>query len=743
MTSRTTSSWSGWPRNGAALAVALLPTACKDPEPASAASPDPVDAVDAFVGTGGPGFRVGSQTPAATLPFGLVKVGPDTAMSFGAVGALHCSGYNWDDDHIDGFSHVRMVGTGLADYGNVLFMPTDGWAEGETDELDWRQTFSHDDEEARPGSYAVTLSDGIHVELAATRHAAQHRYTFPETVSEPRILIDLQHQLVDGAGGAEVTVDAAAGTVRGWTLDTGSFVGAEGAKVYFHAKFDTDIAAFGTWDDAGGEEGRAEADGIDVGVWIAPVGRTVDVRVGISRVSEDAARANLEAQLPFQDIAGTAAQAEEAWRDALSVVEVDGGTDEERALFYTSLYHALAMPIEHGDADGRYVGFDGATHQADGFVYHSDMSLWDTYRTAHSLYDLLYPAKARDFAISLLRMAEQGGAFPRWPAANGEGGSMLGAPADIVLAETWLKGIRDWDMDAAWPRMRAQAMGEGEYAYNARPDVRSLEAYGYYPSDLFGNSVAWTQELAWADHALALLAGDLGQDADAAHFAWRSYTWKNLWDADKGFFHGRLSDGTFEPELNEILWEEEYTEGNAWQYLWMPFPHADALAETLGGQDVAKERLTFFFDEAEKEGLLAGPQTYYWHGNEPDIHAAFLFALWGDRDASYQWQRWIREELYALAPDGLAGNDDGGTLSSWYVFSALGFYPIAGTPWYVAGVPLFDEARFAVDGGTFTTRRIGDGDHVASVTLNGLPLDRAVFHHDQIVAGGELVVTVE
>lgn len=706
------------------------------------ADPDPIDAVDPLIATGGPGFRVGSATPAATVPFGLVKVGPDTATSYGGLGAYHCSGYYHDDDRIQGFSHFHLHGVGVPDYGNILFMPTDGWTAAKRDEDGYEQVFSHDDERATAGAYAVTLQDGIEVELAATRHAAQHRYTFPETVAEPVVVIDLEHNLYGSSLGGEVDVDAARGVVSGWMINSGGFTGA-GVKIYFYAVFDDGIDAFGTWADDDGQLDRDHATGVDLGAWIVPGSRTTDIRVGISLVSVAGARANLGSELGPRDISGTQADAAEEWEEALDGITVEGASDEERAIFYTSLYHLLQMPTEHGDADGTYVGFDGETHTAVGWTYHSDMSMWDTYRTAHPLYNLLYREKSVDFARSLLAMAKEGGAFPRWPAAGGEGGSMLGAPADIVLADTWMKGIRDWEMDEAWPLLREQANGRVKnQPYNSRPDVATLEAYGYYPSDWYGSSVAWLQEDAWADHALAQLAGALGESDDAAHFAWRSHMWRNTWDDEVGFFHGRLSDGTFYGDFDEFGWLDEYTEGNAWQYLWMPWFHPDELAETMGGQDGALAKLTTFFEEAEDEGVLDFPQTWYWHGNEPDIHAAWLFTLWGDRDATWRWVRWIAETHYAADPVGLAGNDDAGTLSAWYVFAALGFYPVAGTDRYVAGVPLFPETAIPLDGGTFTSRRVGEGDHVVSVTLDGVPVGET-FPHSALEAGGVYEVVVE
>ncbi|MFN7146019.1 MAG: GH92 family glycosyl hydrolase, partial [Myxococcota bacterium] len=573
------------------------------------------------------------------------------------------------------------------------------------------------------------------------------RYVFPAegpdaSFDDPVILIDLEHTLDASNGGGEVTVDAERGVVEGYMTNVGGFTG-RGFRIWFHAVFDDGIASFGTWGDDEGVEGRAEAEGVDLGAWIVPATRTTNVRVGISLTSLEGARANLDAELHRQDIAGTANDAAETWENALDGIAIEGADDEQRVIFYTALYHLLQMPQEHGDADGTYLGFDGELHVAEGWTYHNDFSLWDTYRTAHPLFTLMFPDKSRELARSLVAMAQEGGAFPAWPAAAGDSEVMLGAPADIVLADTYVKGIDGWGAEEAWPLIRDQALGHGTIPYNARPDVATLERLGYYPSDQFGSSVAWLQENAWADHALAQLAGALGEEQDAAHFAWRSYTWRNVWDADVGFFRGRLSDGTFPAEFDELGWSDDYTEGNSWQYLWMPWFHPEALMETLGGRDAAFARLDFFFEEARKEGVLNVPQTYYWHGNEPDIHAAWIYALWGDRDRTWKWVRWIADEHYAHDPVGLAGNDDAGTLSAWYVFAALGFYPIAGTTSYVAGVPLFEEVRFPVEGGEFTSRRIGTGDHVVAVRLNGRPLEDATFQHHQIVAGGVYEVVVE
>ncbi len=696
-----------------------------------------VSEVDPMIGTGGPGFRVGSATPAATVPFGMVKLGPDTSLVTGALNAYHCSGYYYDDDYILGFSHVHMHGVGVADEGDILFAPTDGWDDTKTDPTGFRSGFSHDQEEASPGSYRVTLDNGISVSLSATMHAGQHAYTFPENI-DPVVVIDLEHVLGGRNVDATINVDQELGVVHGYMTNSGSFSGGSNAfRIYFYAVFDTGFSGFGTWGDNDPKEGRVTAGGVDVGAWLRVTPDT-DIRVGLSLVSEENALANLNAELPERDIAETVQLAAAEWESQLAEFSITGGETTERTIFWTSVYHLLQMPTQYSDVDGSYIGFDKQLHHAEGFTYHSDMSMWDTYRTAHPAYTLFYPEKANDFAQSLVTMADQGGAFPKWPVAQGDGGSMIGSPADIVLADTYIKGVRDWDAVRAWPHIRAQAMGEGSIPYNARMDVATEEAYGYYPADMFGGSVAWLQEVAWADAALAQMAVALGEGADAAHFKHRSLYYRNVFDPEIGFFHGRNADGAFTELENELFWTDEFVEGNAWHYLWLAPHDPEGLAELLGGRVAARARLETFFQNADAQGQMISPPDWYWHGNEPDIHAAYLFALWGDPSATQRWVRWIEDERYFVDPDGLAGNDDAGTLSAWYIFSALGFYPIAGTVDYVVGVPRFSEASFAVGGGRFTVTRTGKGEQVASVELNGIPWTAPTFRHDRLTAGGTL-----
>lgn len=710
-------------------------------EPAAVGSP--IDEVDPFIATGGPGFRVGSATPAATVPFGMVKLGPDTALKSGGLGALHCSGYYYTDDHIEGFSHMHMHGVGVPALGNILFMPGDGIADTVRHPDDWRTGFTHEDEVATPGYYAVTLNNGIRAEMSATKHAGHSRYTFPDSVVNPTVVIDLGYNLYGTNLGAKIRVDETAHTVTGYMTNDDSFGGS--FPIYFVAQFDTPFTSYSTWTEGEVLPGAPpDAEGGEVGAVLRFSERDVRVRVGLSLIDVASATANLQAELAVdQAITTTASAARADWATEFTGWEVTGGTEEEHVIFWTALYHLLQMPTQYSDADGRYVGFDGGVHQAEGRAYHSDLSLWDTYRTAHPAFDLFYPEYARDFSLSMLAMAEQGGAFPKWGVATADGGSMIGAPADIALSDAIVKGVTDWRVNDAWALMVKQARGEGTIPYNARLGITEVEGMGYLPSDWYGGSVAWLQELAWADAALAQAAVAIGDDESAAHFMWRAYRYQNVYDPEQGYFHGRLSNGEFEPELNPLAWEEEYVEGNAEQYLYLAPWDADGLAEILGGEESARARVEGFMQGGMDEGPVIGPGAYYWHGNEPDIHAPWLFALWGDSTSTLRWVRWVMSSQYHVDPDGLAGNDDAGTLSGWYLFAALGFYPIAGTDVYVLGAPLFERATFPVEGGTFTVIREGEGDVVASVQLNGMPWDEPTFRHHELRAGGTLVVKLE
>jgi predicted alpha-1,2-mannosidase len=434
-------------------------------------------------------------------------------------------------------------------------------------------------------------------------------------------------------------------------------------------------------------------------------------------------------------------------------VRVTGGTDAQRNMMTAAVYHAFLMPTVQSDVDGSYRGMDGQVHTASGFRYVSDMSLWDTYRTLHPLYALIAPDRALDAVRSLHEKAKQGGCFPKWPIATGEAGSMIGSSAEPVLADAYLKGVTGFDAEGAYQIMRAAAMdptpppgGRG-----GRDHVEAYMKSGYVPANTTGGSVSWTTEYANDDFALAALADALGHTADAATLRARALGYQKLYDPATGFLWAKNDDGSWAgSHVDATLFTDEFVEANAWQSMWMVGMDADGLATLAGGRDKVIAKLSDMFAKTKEDfeqtnwdsPLTSGPQRpYYWGANEPDINAPYLFAQLGRPDLTQLWVAWCRANLYTAGADGLPGNDDGGTMSAWFLFSALGFYPLVGSDRYILGAPLFPRAEVAVPGGTFTIEapEVSDTNvYVQSVALSGVALDKPEIKHADLKAGGKL-----
>jgi predicted alpha-1,2-mannosidase len=720
---------------------------------------DPLEWVDPTIGTGGFGFAHGSCFVGAAMPHGLVKVGPDTRGPHGTILFLHYSGYWAGDNVLQGMSHMHLHGTGAADYGVVSIMPTTTFAPGSTSVVDYEQKYAKADESARPGRYATRLEDGTAWEATATTRAAHHRITYPAGAPGAYLVVDLAKVLNDGEiTDAEVSLDPATQQVTGRLRHVGGMSGGFGGyDVWFVLRTKQAWTSHVVWSAgqpaAPGES--ASGTGVGAALGVDPAGGPLEVQVALSLVSPEGAAANLAAELPAWDFDATLAAAEAAWRDDTGVVLVTGGSPAERRMFYTALYHAHLMPTVIADADGTYRIDDLAPLQATSHRQQSDFSLWDTYRTLHPLYVLLWPDDAVETARSLTAFAAATGFFPRWPIATGEAGTMLGASAEIVLADSVVKGVDDFDVAAAWTILRAAALDPVAPAAGrgGRSDLELYMQYGYMPSSK-GRPVSVTTEYAHDDFALGQLALALGHDADAAALATRSHGWKLLYDPATGFLRARDEAGNWAiaPEdFDPLAFTDDYAEANAWHSLWMVGAHdADGLAELMGGRAAVIAKLEQFFDGAKADwdatigdsAAQALMRPYYWHGNEPDMNAAYLFAQLGRPDLTQTWVRWIETTLYTDGPEGLAGNDDGGTLSAWYVFSALGFYPVPGSDRYVVGAPLFPRARVRLAGGVELVVEAegvsAENLYVQSVTLNGVPVDRPELTHAELAAGGTL-----
>jgi predicted alpha-1,2-mannosidase len=714
--------------------------------------------VNPFIGTGGFPWVCAHNFPGAMVPFGMVRLGPETASILIRKRALNTSGYYYGDDQILGFSHTRLNGTGATDGGHFLVMPALKAVDPQSLSHGRSTTFSHSEEAASPGYYAVRLPRlGVLVELTATPRVGVHRYTF-STGKTPHLVLDVMNAL-GGRRSREGTlrVSPEAREVEGSVRTFGTFAARYGGiKVYFVAKFSQPFAGFATWQEDAVSRDKTAAEGNRVGVDLsfAPTNgpQAITLKLAISYVSIENARTNLQMEAEAKEFDQVLAEAQRAWEERLSSIRIEGGTDEQKEIFYTALFRVFQMPTVFNDANGDYLGFDRQVHKASGFRYFTDLSLWDTFRTAHPLYTLIAPQDQRDMLVSLVKMLEQGGWLPRWPSGHGYSNSMLGTPADIVIADSYLKGIRDFDVAKAYQAMRRTALAPTPpgAAFSGREGVEQYLQYGYCPAGLVRNSVTRTLEYSWADHGIALLAEALGYPEDAALFRKHSQSYRNVWNPGTQYFQPRDGQGRFVEPFKPLLltyfdrngkYTRDYVEGSALQWRWgAPFD-AEGLIALFKSREYFVHELDSFFAKADPARGTWNPGPYYWHGNEPDIHAAYLFNDAGRPDLTQKWVRWILDHKYGNGYDGLDGNDDGGTLSAWYVFSALGLYPVAGSDKYQLGAPLFERAEVKLKKNRLVV--VADNyapDHVycRKVLLNDTPLDRPWIRHSEIENGGVL-----
>ncbi|RJO63456.1 MAG: glycoside hydrolase family 92 protein [Myxococcales bacterium] len=727
--------------------------------------------VNPFIATGGYGqWGVGSDLPGATAPFGLVKLSPDTQREDGTASLFqHCSGYFYDDPAITGFVHTHVVGTGAPDYGSVLAMPVLAAPDPPTREADWRARKKADTETAAPGYYRVELETGVVAELTASTRVGAHRYTFPADALGARCLIvDVEHGLGLVKDGA-IAADAARAAFSGFTHNIGPLsAGTGGYAAYFYGELaaPADRLSFVGRDIAG--DGLRCENRACKAIFCYDTAERIEAQIGVSYVSIEGAKRNLEAETKGKTFEEIRAGTERAWADVLKVFRAEGGTDDERTIFYTALYHAFMMPTIESDVDGRYFGFDLQPHAATWGRYYSDFSLWDTYRTQHPLLTVFYPDFQREMTYALMAMAKEGGYFPKWPIANGESNTMVGQPAEVVVADAYLKGI-DFPAEEAFDLLMLTAKqdppkGSG---YLGRGGAEAYLELGWIPANEYGGSVSVTQELSVADEALCAFAAALDREAEKEIFCASRYNYKNLWHSELQFFLGRNRDGTFanvndfDPTRLATYFPGQsgpYVEGDAWQYLWFAPHDAQGLMELMGGKEAFVSRLTEFFalsateeEEVQATGdpeLIGAARQYFWFGNEPGIHTPYLFSAAGRADLACEHVRWVRRSFFKNTPDGLAGNDDAGTLSAWYVWSALGLYPIPGTEIYYLACPLFARVETAVGVEAkpllvVAEGPLGDGSAPTQILWNGEALPAPVLTWTQLKKGGELKFVME
>jgi predicted alpha-1,2-mannosidase len=695
------------------MELQLDPTLLTTPEQA-------YDRVNVWIGTGGQGYAYAALTPAAQAPLGMVKLGPDTTRGALRPRQQHFSGYYDTDPEVRGYSHLHLVGTGVVDYGNVRVIPTttlEGVADGT-----WRAARDRAQEAGQPGYYREVLpAHGVTAELTATAQVGLHRYTFAGDGTR-YLALDIASSVTDeGVEDAQVNISPD-GHLVGWVRYRGGYVGRERAfTLYVDAVASRAPSAVQVWGPDGMKAaGEREAQGERAGgVWAfdGAGGASVELAVGLSMVDAAGAAQNREEQAAGGFDAVRAA-AKAAWLERLGRVRVAGGTERQQTIFYTALYNAYRMPSQFSESSGEYRGLDGEVHEAAGFGYYTELSLWDTFRTTHPLYALLEPTIAGDCLRTLVAMGRDGGTIPRWPAALSYTGGMIGTPADALFAEGALKGIGGVDYEEALALLKLTADGEAPASarFKGRDAMAEYVALGYIPVEATTEATSKTLEYGWNDWALANLAEHLGRSEDATRWRARSGGWRLLLHPESGFMQPKMADGSWMADWAPERFYDRggiYTEGNAWHWRFYPLYDAAALAEALGGPEAMATALEGYLEQsgAGSGRLLAAlPDRYYWHGNEIALHNTYMFYAAGRPERLAYWVNRVRERMYGVGADGLMGNDDGGTLSSWYVFSALGFYPVAGSADYIPGDPLFPRAELRLEGG-----------HVVELVASGAP----------------------
>ncbi|GAA4182200.1 GH92 family glycosyl hydrolase [Sphingobacterium ginsenosidimutans] len=701
--------------------------------------------VNPFIGTD----FTGNTYPGAQSPFGMVQLSPDN----GLPGWDRISGYFYPDSTISGFSHTHLSGTGAGDLYDISFMPVTLPYHEAVAPLGIHSKFSHQNEQAHAGYYKVKLTDyNIDVELTATPRCGIQRYTFPEAQSA--IFLDLKKAM-----NWDATIDSYievvdSVTVRGYRFSEGW---ARGQRVYFETRFSKPFTAVHIDSSAI----QSSVDSITkttkrIGTaftarfdFKTSTGEQVTLSTALSGVSMDGASKNLKAEVPTDDFDHYLKQAENNWNKELGKIAIQTTDKEAKVKFYTALYHSMLAPTIFGDVDGTYFGADRKIHQAEGWTNYSTFSLWDTYRASHPLFTYLDPNRVNDMVKSFIAFYEQHGRLPVWNIYGSETDMMIGNHAIPVIVDAYLKGIGDFDVNKALEACVATANID---------NYRGIGLYkklGYVPYDVVDkyNAENWslsrTLEYAFDDHCIAVMADKMGNKAVATTFFARAKNYKNVYNPTTSFMQPRDSHGVFVTPFDPEEYSAHICESNAWQYFWSVQHDIPGLINLVGGNERFGQKLDSMFtfhpsDTSKLPIFSTGMIGQYAHGNEPSHHAIYLFNAIGQPWKTQQYAAEVMEKLYLNNPSGLSGNDDCGQMSAWYVFSALGFYPVDPVSGrYEIGTPLFEHSEFKLaNGKKFTVK----ADHVnktniyiQSVTLDGKPLETSYITHEQIMSGATLV----
>lgn len=695
--------------------------------------------VNPFIGTGAvEGGLSGNNYPGATVPFGMVQLSPDTHQ---APDWYNASGYDYNDSVIHCFSHTRLSGTGASDLIDIALFPTTGNATS--------SRFSHHDEAASPGFYRVRLADeGIDAELTATTHVGVHRYTYPQG-AQRNIILDLDHSANKGSWNRRVVQSQIRRTgparIEGYRVITGW---AKLRKIYFVADFSEEITGLELTDGDTPRKGASVVNGcaLKARIGFGAANRPVTVKVALSGVSATNAAMNMEAEAPHFDFGRYKSDADAHWDRELGRIEATGDP-QKLTTFYTALYHTMIQPNTFSDVNGEYMTPVYTVGRVpDGETQYTTFSLWDTYRGAHPLYSLLLPQLNASFVNSMLRHYKDYGYLPVWHLWGQDNYCMIGNHAIPVIADAVLRDIPGIDHDLAYEAVRNSSL---QPHLNSPFDV--WEHYGYMPETLQSQSVSITLEMAYDDWCVAQMARKLGHEADYERFSRRAQFFRNLHDSSTGFFRAKDEHGNWTEPFDPLKFGANggypFTEGNAWQYYWYVPHDIPALITLTGGKKAFERKLDDFFSITDTSGVkndnISGCIGQYAHGNEPSHHAAYLYNDAGAPAKAQAMIARIMDEMYNNTSSGYAGNDDCGEMSAWYVFSAMGFYPVnPALGEYSLGTPLFDSCTLHLpEGRTFTitaSRKSTDRHLVKSVQLNGKRVDGHTVTYADIMNGGHL-----
>lgn len=675
----------------------------------------------------------GNTYPGAQVPFGMVQLSPDN----GLPGWDRISGYYYPDSTIAGFSHTHLSGTGAGDLYDISFMPVTNPYKTGAEPLGIYSSFSHNDESASAGYYRVLLKDyNINVELTATERCGIQRYTFPE--AESSIFLNLKKAMNwDFTADSHIEIVDSC-TIRGYRHSWGW---SPKQYIYFQTRFSRPFDAFqlDTTAITTKDKGRIGTAAIARFDFKTKQNEEILVTTALSGTSMEAAARNLEAEAPKDDFDFYMKQAQENWTKELAKIEVTSDDADKKTIFYTAMYHAMLAPTIYSDVDGSYFGPDGQVHQAEGWTNYSTFSLWDTYRASHPLFTYLQPERVSDMIQCFLHFYEQNGALPLWNLYGWETDMMIGYHAVPVIVDAYLKGIGDFDPVKALEACVTTAN---------RDDYRSIGFYkekGYVASDHENWSMSKTMEYAYDDYCIARMAEAMGEKEIADEFYRRSQNYRNVFNPETSFMQPRDSKGNFIPNYDPEAYIEDICESNGWQYYWSVAHDIDGLIELTGGETRFAERLDsmFTYETVDKSKLpifSTGMIGQYAHGNEPGHHVIYLYNRVKQPWKTQQYAAQVMHTLYKNTPDGICGNEDCGQMSSWYVFSAMGFYPvdpISGQ--YEIGSPIFPEVKmYLANGKTFVVRAENVSDeniYIQSVTVNGQPYSKSYITHEMIMQG--------